>query len=121
MRITLPFPPSVNTYWRRNGHIYFISKQGKQFRKDVLAIVAGEYGMSDKPFFTGNVEVVMRLFPPTKRKSDVDNFPKAVFDALAKANVFEDDCQVKRMTVEMHEKLEGGACTVEISTLTPTA
>ena len=41
MRIefVLPYPPTVNTYWRRRGSTYFISEAGKRYRRDVALIV----------------------------------------------------------------------------------
>ena len=37
MRIefVLPYPLTVNTYWRRRGSIYFVSKAGERYRRDV--------------------------------------------------------------------------------------
>ncbi|MCV5079210.1 RusA family crossover junction endodeoxyribonuclease, partial [Escherichia coli] len=42
-----------------------------------------------------SVEIV--LFPPDNRIRDLDNYNKALFDALTHAGVWEDDSQVKRM------------------------
>ncbi len=41
MRIefVLPYPPTVNTYWRRRGSTYFVSKAGERYRRDVALIV----------------------------------------------------------------------------------
>ncbi|EOA8254167.1 TPA: hypothetical protein IGZ91_005300, partial [Escherichia coli] len=41
MRIefVLPYPPTVNTYWRRRGNTYFVSKVGERYRRDVALIV----------------------------------------------------------------------------------
>ncbi len=40
MRIefVLPYPPTVNTYWRRRGNTYFVSKVGERYRRDVALI-----------------------------------------------------------------------------------
>ncbi|OVB67017.1 endodeoxyribonuclease, partial [Escherichia coli] len=41
MRIefVLPYPPTVNTYWRRRGSTYFVSKAGERYRRAVALIV----------------------------------------------------------------------------------
>ena len=41
MRIefVLPYPPTVNFYWRRRGNTYFVSKVGERYRRDVALIV----------------------------------------------------------------------------------
>ncbi|HFI7348994.1 TPA: RusA family crossover junction endodeoxyribonuclease [Escherichia coli] len=31
--LVLPYPPTVNTYWRRRGSTYFISEEGKRYRR----------------------------------------------------------------------------------------
>ena len=40
------------------------------------------------------------LYPPDQRRRDIDNYNKALFDALTLTGVWEDDSQVKRMLVE---------------------
>ncbi|EHV9059806.1 RusA family crossover junction endodeoxyribonuclease, partial [Escherichia coli] len=35
----LPWPPTVNTYWRRRGSQYYISDKGQKYRKDVQQII----------------------------------------------------------------------------------
>ena len=37
--LSLPYPPSVNTYWRANGNRRFISKAGVEFKKAVAEYV----------------------------------------------------------------------------------
>ncbi|MFK8827299.1 RusA family crossover junction endodeoxyribonuclease, partial [Citrobacter freundii] len=44
------------------------------------------------------VEII--LYPPDARRRDIDNYNKALFDALTHAGVWEDDSQIKRMLVE---------------------
>ncbi|EMV2658613.1 hypothetical protein AAB147_005115, partial [Escherichia coli] len=39
IEFVLPYPPTVNTYWRRHGNTYFISEAGKRYRHDVALIV----------------------------------------------------------------------------------
>ncbi|EJF7956199.1 RusA family crossover junction endodeoxyribonuclease, partial [Escherichia coli] len=39
IEFVLPYPPTVNTYWRRRGSTYFISEEGKRYRRDVALIV----------------------------------------------------------------------------------
>jgi crossover junction endodeoxyribonuclease RusA len=46
--------------------------------------------------------------PPDARRRDIDNYNKALFDALTHAGIWEDDSQVKRMLVEWGPKVPGG-------------
>jgi Holliday junction resolvase RusA-like endonuclease len=43
-------------------------------------------------------------FPPDARRRDIDNYNKALFDALTHAGIWEDDSQVQRMLVEWGRK-----------------
>lgn len=38
--IELPYPPSINHYWRRVGSRTLISREGRRFRERVVAILA---------------------------------------------------------------------------------
>jgi crossover junction endodeoxyribonuclease RusA len=48
------------------------------------------------------VEII--LYPPDARRRDIDNYNKALFDALTHAGIWEDDSQVQRMLVEWGRK-----------------
>lgn len=94
---TLPFPPSVNHYWRRNGKTIFISKAGKAFRANVFAAVLQQLGKL-KPL-TGRLAIRLVLYRGDKRSYDVDNYAKSVLDSLASAGVFVNDSQVDEITI----------------------
>ena len=71
--ITLPYPPSVNHYWRRVGPRTLISREGRAFRKDVCALLAlgGNNGIR-KPPAGGRIALCMDAFPPDRRRRDLD-------------------------------------------------
>lgn len=106
----LPYPPTVNTYWRANGHRRFIAKRGVEFREQVADIVADtRQGSLD-----GRLSVFVALYPPDKRKRDIDNVLKALLDALTHAGAYDDDSQIDRLEVVRHEVIKGGKCSVVI-------
>lgn len=109
--LTLPWPPSVNVYWRANGHRRFISQRGVDFCQGVWAAVL-EAG---QPRMEGRLAVWVTLCPPTRRAFDVDNFSKAILDSLVKARVFEDDGQVDWIACERGPLTEGGQARVFIA------
>ncbi len=39
VELTLPYPPSVNHYWRRVGSKTLVSRAGRRFREDVGRIL----------------------------------------------------------------------------------
>ncbi|WP_134871266.1 RusA family crossover junction endodeoxyribonuclease, partial [Cronobacter sakazakii] len=59
--------------------------------------------------------VEITLYPPDARRRDIDNYNKALFDALTHAGVWEDDSQVKRMLVEWGPVIKKGRVEITIS------
>lgn len=93
MVITLPYPPSVNHYWRHFRGRTVISREGRTFRANVCALLAGGNGPR-KPPAGGRIALAMDAFPPDRRRRDLDNLQKPVLDALEHAGVYEDDSQI---------------------------
>lgn len=122
----LPFPPSVNTYWRKGRTkggkpVTFLSPKAKEFRVDVLAAVQLN-SMTPPPWLLplkGRLAVHIELTAPTKRKYDVDNFCKGTLDALMHAGVFEDDEQIDELRVKRLHVEPPGCCDVTICELDP--
>jgi Holliday junction resolvase RusA-like endonuclease len=88
--LELPYPPSVNHYWRRVGARTLISRGGRAFRIAVCSILAVH---GTRPI-DGSLEVVIELFPPDRRRRDVGNTQKALLDALAHGGAYHDDSQI---------------------------
>jgi len=112
MELVLPFPPSVNHYYRRVGPRTLISREGRAFRKNVCALLGGS-GIR-KPPSGGRIALAMDAFPPDRRRRDLDNLLKCTQDSLAHAGVFEDDSQIDLLVVARHEPVKGGKITIRI-------
>lgn len=93
--MALPWPPSVNHYYRHVGPRVLISRDGRQYRETVGAIAR----RAGSPSFGVPVEVGIDLYPPDNRRRDVDNSLKSLLDALTCAGVYEDDSLIQRLTV----------------------
>lgn len=123
MKLTLPFPPSVNTYWRapNRGPLagrHLISAAGRKYQSDACAAIIEQLRRLPKPSATAAaVEII--LFPPDQRRRDLDNYNKALFDALTHAGVWEDDSQVKKMLVEWGPVVPKGKVEITISSFNP--
>jgi crossover junction endodeoxyribonuclease RusA len=52
---------------------------------------------------TGRVGVTMELYPPDRRKRDIDNYCKGPLDALTHAGVWEDDEQIDELHIYKRE------------------
>lgn len=121
MQITLElmWPPSVNHEWVKARGRIILAPKGRTYR----AYVAGKllamraHGVLPKAPLTGDLAVAMELYPPDRRRRDVDNYSKAVLDALTHARLWRDDSQVKRQTVEVREPKSGGQVVLTISAL----
>lgn len=109
--ITLPWPPSVNHYWRTWRGRMLISRQGRAYRDQVGAIlrVAGVTPLA------GSLAVHVELYPRDRRKRDVDNTFKAIGDSLQHGGAFQDDSQIVWLLLEKAEVVAGGKVVVRIA------
>jgi len=112
MKLTLPFPPSVNTYWRapNKGPLagrHLISAKGREYQSKAAVSVISQLRRIPKPILH-HVSVEVILCPPDRRKRDLDNYLKALFDSMTNANVWGDDSQIKHMEVSWGEVQPGG-------------
>ena len=109
--LNLPYPPSINSYWRANGHRRFISKEGVAFKTAVA-----DYVIENEIPKLGDARltVLIGLHPRDKRKTDIDNRVKAVLDSLQDCGVYDDDSQVEGLIVIRMDQVKGGRCNVVI-------
>ncbi|WLS77238.1 RusA family crossover junction endodeoxyribonuclease [Erwinia pyri] len=113
MKLTLPFPPSVNGYWRATGKGMLISARGRTYRVNAIGAVMEQLKRRPQPI-THEIDIHVILYPPTRAKRDLDNFQKVLFDSMTHAGVWADDSQIKRMTVEWGDLLPNGKAVVII-------
>jgi len=112
--LNLPLPPSVNHYWGTHGHRRYVSKAGVLFKEQVQDYVI-EYKVPK--LGTTRLEMQVTLYPKDRRKQDIDNRIKALWDALADAGVFDNDEQIDILMVQRGEIKKGGGCLVMIDIL----
>ena len=72
IELELPFPPSVNHYYRRVGPRTLISREGRRFREEVCAHLAA---MGVGPL-TGRLQVEIEVYPPDRRRRDLYNLQR---------------------------------------------
>ena len=111
MEFELPYPPSVNHYYRHVGPRVLISREGRRYREWVIAIVRSKSHIT----LTRDVNLTVELYPPDRRRRDVDNCLKVILDSLQHAGVMVNDSQVKELHAHMREPVAGGLCYVEIN------
>lgn len=116
MNLTLPWPPTANTYWRHptKGKLagrHLLSEAGRSYRDAVkLALV----GLLPATPITGRIAVDILAFAPDKRRRDLDNLHKGLLDSLTHAGVWEDDSQIDDLRIRRASTL-GGRVSVSIT------
>lgn len=112
--LNLPLPPSVNSYRTIFRGRMGISKAGREFKEKVSDYIA-EYKVPK--LGSARLEMKVVIYPRDKRKQDIDNRIKALWDALTDAGVFDDDEQIDVLIVERGEIKKGGGVLVFIEML----
>lgn len=122
IRIELPFPPSVNSYWgsrivtsrktRRAAVQRYVDEPGKRFRRAAIDECMVQRVMHRG--LQGPLAAAVDYYPPDARTRDHDNFGKGLWDALVHAGVMEDDSQIRDCRYRMHPKQPPGKVIVTL-------
>jgi Holliday junction resolvase RusA-like endonuclease len=110
IEIELPYPPSINHYWRHVGPRILISREGRRFRERVVKLLA-ERRVSP---LDGALTVEVEIHPPDQRRRDLDNVQKALLDALQHGGAYGDDSQIVKLVLSKCPSLAGGKAVVRI-------
>ncbi len=101
--VKLPFPPTVNTYYRMvkmgNFNRMLISERGRDYAQAVAIIIRPMIAGGPYPLLQ-ELSVTIHVTPPDRRIRDLDNLNKAIFDSLTKAGVWKDDSQLSRIVMQ---------------------
>lgn len=111
VELVLPYPPSVNDYWRWVSKTRrVVCKRGKDYQW--ATFIASR----EKPSFIGQVEIECDVYFPDNRDRDLDNLGKCILDSLVYSKVIVDDSRkyVKKLTFEDKGNQKGGAVIVRI-------
>ena len=114
LHFDLPYPPSVNHYWRRVGARTLISRAGRAFRERVCSLLAAR---RIDPL-DGPLAVQIEIFPPDHRRRDIDNLQKALLDALQHGGAYHDDSQIVSLCITKCEVVPDGRTLVTIEKAT---
>lgn len=114
--IVLPFPPSVNRMWRSVNGRNILSKVGRDYRENGLKVLETQTGKKPWPEL-GRLSVSITVYPPDRRRRDIDNMPKAVLDLLTHGGVYGDDSQIDRLVIERGPVEKGGRVEVRVEAL----
>ena len=109
--IELPWPPSLNSYYRTVKNRILISAKGREYRKRVSLLIKAEGAET----VVGKCKVDIAAFPPDKRKRDLDNLLKCLLDVLQHSGVIQDDGDIDDLRIHRHHAVKGGAVLVKVS------
>lgn len=113
LKLSLPWPPSTNTYWRHNRGRTHISAKGLAFRELVSAL----YFAAGAPQAKGRIALVIEAYPPDHRARDLDNLLKATQDALTHAGMWRDDSDIDDLRVIRCNVLPPGKLVIRVRVL----
>lgn len=123
VQLNLPYPPSVNRYWRTFRGRTVPSKEATLYKKAVKEIgnQANMYnGTYWNELYSGEVEITIQLLPKLTKAGtaskvciDLDNCFKVVLDAIQGIYI-EDDKQVRKITASYGEPVPDGGVQVTI-------
>lgn len=112
LTLHLPYPISVNTYYRTYRNIQTISKEGKAFKVKVQSSYSELHPLAD------SVMLKIIIHPKQNKNGaeskvliDIDNSLKSILDSLI-GIIYYDDKQVKRLVVDYGACIIGGGVTV---------
>ena len=112
MELVLPYPPSVNHYWRHFRGRTLISREGRAYRQQVMTQCQG---FSGQPPRDGRLALAMDAFPPDRRRRDLDNIQKSALDSMQHAGIYEDDSLIELLVTRRRMPIPGGQLVVRIA------
>jgi len=115
IELYLPWPPTVNDYYGvrivKKRRIPYIKAKGKLFRGACEQQIAEQVGYLN---IGDNLLVEVELYPPDRRRRDLDNYMKPLLDAITHAKVWEDDSQIDQLFIYRGDTVKQGAVIVKI-------
>lgn len=110
LTLELPYPPSINHYFRNFRGRTVISTAGRAFREEVCRQLHRD-GVQP---MAGHLAVCVDIYPPDHRRRDIDNIQKALLDALQHGGAFFDDSQIVWLLTQKAQVVPAGRTHVEI-------
>lgn len=106
----LPYPPTINHYYKRqkNGAVY-IGMKGRTYRN----AVAVNFHRCDP--IEGKVKIHIDVYPPDKRRRDLDNINKCLLDSIQCAGIIKDDYDIDELSMKRHAPIPGGKVSITLS------
>ena len=113
--MVMPWPPTVNGYWRHptKGKLAgksLISEEGRNYRSQV-----GLLALRVRGAVYGHIRVEFEAYPPDRRARDLDNLFKSALDSLQDSRLIENDSLIDDLRIIRRGIIRGGELHVKIS------
>lgn len=112
----LPWPPTVNSYWSHTKRGVYLSAKGRRYGEEASERINEQNGVLR---LDGKLLVEVELYPPDRRKRDLDNHMKGLLDACTKAGVWGDDDQIDQLFIYRGRITKPGLAILKISEAGP--
>jgi len=109
--VVLPYPPTLNTLYRRVGNRTLISQAGRRYGELAALCVRAALDRAANTVPPTPHVVTLLATPPDRRRRDLDNLPKKILDVVY-AGIGVDDSRIDRLVVEWRR--DGGTARVEV-------
>lgn len=111
VKLTLPYPPSVNHFWRYVGGRPIISSEGRRYKAHAAAVIARAGVVK----LDGPVTLSLAVYRP-KRIGDLDNRMKVLIDCI-KGIAFGDDSEIVEIHATRHDDKTNPRVEVEVTAI----
>ena len=112
LTVTLPYPPTANTYYRAYQGSILLSRKGQAYKRTVWAL----WVAAGMPRLKGKVGVWAQVFCPDQKLRDIDNLCKPLMDSI-KNRYIGDDNDVDELHLIRCEVRRGGLLVVTLREL----
>ena len=115
--VKLPYPPSLNRYYRVWRGRMVVGPEGKAYREAVQQILGPSF--QDVEPYKVPLRVWIDVMMPDRRKRDLDNLNKSLLDAITDAGVWADDSLIEDLRLIKVGVEKPGYVRLTVSELSP--
>ena len=114
LSFTLGYPPTGNTSVRHAQGAHWLSPKAKAYFA-LMRFELMRQGATQR--LRGRLKVEVDVYPPDRRKRDLDNAWKTAGDACTRAGVWEDDSQIDWLVLRRMDPVNEGLVRVRVTVI----